>query len=155
MAYWLFKTEPGAFSWSDQLKAGARGEEWSGVRNALAQKNMRAMKRGDLGLFYHSVHEKQIVGVVRVVNEIHPDLTDPTGRWNCVDVCAVGAFPKPVTLGEIKAEPKLAEMALVKNSRLSVQPVSDEEWALVCRMGGYETPSERSDSQPSRRSKKL
>lgn len=138
MAFWLFKTEPGTFSWNDQVKAGAAGEEWSGVRNALAQKNMRAMKVGDLGFFYHSVHEKQIVGVVKVVREIHPDSTDASGRWNCVDVAAASSFPKPVTLAEIKAEPRLANMALVKNSRLSVQPVTKEEWALVCRMGGYE-----------------
>jgi len=137
MAYWLFKTEPGTFSWDDQVKAGAKGEEWSGVRNALAQKNMRAMKKGDLGFFYHSVQEKSVVGVVRVVNDIHPDSTDPTGRWNCVDVEAVAPFPKPVTLAEIKDEPRLAEMSLVKNSRLSVQPVTADEWALVCKMGGY------------------
>ena len=137
MAFWLFKTEPGTFSWDDQVKVGRKGEEWSGVRNAVAQKNMRAMKAGDLGFFYHSVHEKRIVGVVKVVREIHPDSTDATGRWNCVDVEAVGAFPRPVTLAEIKAEPKLANMALVKYSRLSVQPVTDEEWAFVCRMGGY------------------
>jgi predicted RNA-binding protein with PUA-like domain len=138
MAFWLFKTEPGSFSWEDQLKAGPKGEEWSGVRNALAQKHMRAMKLGDLGFFYHSVDEKRIVGVVRVVAEIHPDSTDPTGRWNCVNVGSVGPFPRPVTLADIKAEPRLAGMALVKNSRLSVQPVTAEEWALVCRMGGYE-----------------
>jgi predicted RNA-binding protein with PUA-like domain len=137
MAFWLFKTEPGAFSWDDQVRAGPKGEEWNGVRNALAQKNMLAMKIGDLGFFYHSVHEKQIVGVVEVVRESHPDSTDKTGRWNCVDVAAVSPFPRLVTLSEIKAEPKLAGMALVKNSRLSVQPVTDEEWALVCRMGGY------------------
>ncbi|MBJ7534393.1 EVE domain-containing protein [Rhodomicrobium vannielii ATCC 17100] len=140
MAYWLFKTEPGTFSWDDQLKAGGKGEEWSGVRNALAQKNMRAMKKGDLGFFYHSVQEKRIVGVVRVLNEIHPDSTDPTGRWNCVDVEAVGPFPEPVTLGEIKSEPRLADMALVKYSRLSVQPVTAEEWDIVCGMGGYKPP---------------
>jgi predicted RNA-binding protein with PUA-like domain len=137
MAFWLFKTEPGTFSWADQVNSGEKGEEWSGVRNALAQKNMRAMKRGDLGFFYHSVHEKQIVGVVEVVREIHPDSSDPTGRWHCVDVSAAGAFPRPVTLAEIKAESRLADMALVKNSRLSVQPVAPEEWALVCEMGGY------------------
>jgi predicted RNA-binding protein with PUA-like domain len=137
MAFWLFKTEPEAFSWRDQLEAGSKGGEWSGVRNALAQKNMRAMRLGDLGFFYHSVNEKQIVGVVEVVREIHPDSTDPTGRWNCVDVSAVGAFPKPVALAEIKSEPKLASMTLVKNSRLSVQPVTPEEWAVICRMGGY------------------
>jgi len=139
MAFWLFKTEAGTFSWEDQLKAGPRGEEWSGVRNALAQKHMRAMKIGDLGFFYHSGDEKQIVGVVRVVAEIHPDSTDASGRWNCVNVEAVGPFPKPVTLADIKAEPLLGGMVLVKNSRLSVQPVTAQEWALVCRMGGFRT----------------
>ena len=137
MAYWLFKTEPGAFSWDDQVRAGPKGEEWTGVRNALAQKHMREMKLGDLGFFYHSVDEKSIVGVVKVVAEIHADSTDASGRWNCVDVAAAGAFPKPVSLTEIKAEPRLAEMVLVKNSRLSVQPVTAAEWELVCRMGGY------------------
>lgn len=137
MAFWLFKTEPSTFSWDDQVKAGSKGEEWNGVRNALAQKNMRTMKLGDLGFFYHSVEEKSVVGVVKVVSEIHPDSTDATGRWNCVDVAAVGPFPKPVSLSAIKAEPRLADMALVKNSRLSVQPVTPEEWALVCEMGGY------------------
>ena len=137
MAYWLFKTEAETFSWEDQLKAGPKGEEWSGVRNALAQKHMRAMKTGDLGFFYHSGGEKRIVGVVRVVAEAHPDSTDATGRWHCVDVEAVEPMPEPVTLAGVKAEPKLAEMALVKNSRLSVQPVSAGEWGLVCRMGGY------------------
>jgi predicted RNA-binding protein with PUA-like domain len=137
MAYWLFKTEAETFSWEDQLKAGDGGEEWSGVRNGLAQKHMKAMKKGDLGFFYHSVDEKRIVGVVRVAAEAHPDSTDAAGRWQCVNVEAVGPVPKPVTLAAIKAEPKLAEMALVKNSRLSVQPVTVEEWKLVCRMGGY------------------
>ncbi|MGO9545247.1 MAG: EVE domain-containing protein [Rhodomicrobium sp.] len=137
MAFWLFKTEPGSFSWEDQVRAGPKGEEWSGVRNALAQKHMRAMKIGELGFFYHSVDEKCIVGVVRVVAEVHPDSTDPSGRWNCVDVAAAGAFPKAVSLAEIKAEPHLADMVLVKNSRLSVQPVTDQEWAFVCRMGDY------------------
>jgi predicted RNA-binding protein with PUA-like domain len=137
MAYWLFKTEPSAFSWDDQVKAGPKGEEWNGVRNALAQKQMREMRLGDLGFFYHSVHEKQIVGVVKVVAEIHPDSTDKSGRWNCVDVAAAGPFPRPVTLADIKAEPRLANMVLVKNSRLSVQPVTGSEWALVCEMGGY------------------
>ncbi len=137
MAYWLFKTEPGTFSWDDQVRAGQKGEEWNGVRNALAQKHMRTMKLGDLGFFYHSVDEKQIVGVVKVVSEIHPDSTDSTGRWNCVDVAAVRPFPEPVTLARIKDEPRLADMVLVKNSRLSVQPVTEDEWTLVCRMGGY------------------
>ena len=137
MAYWLFKTEAETFSWEDQLKAGPKGEEWSGVRNALAQRHMRAMKTGDLGFFYHSGGEKRIVGVVRVVAEAHPDSTDATGRWHCVDVEAVGPVPEPVTLAGVKAEPKLAEMALVKNSRLSVQPVTAGEWGLICGMGGY------------------
>jgi predicted RNA-binding protein with PUA-like domain len=137
MAFWLFKTEPGTFSWDDQVRAGPKGEEWNGVRNALAQKNMRSMSRGDLGFFYHSVEEKRIVGVVKVVSDYHPDSTDPSGKWYCVDVAAVGPFPEPVTLNAIKSEPRLANMVLVKNSRLSVQPVTPEEWAIVCKMGGY------------------
>ena len=141
MAYWLFKTEAGTFSWEDQLKAGPKGEEWSGVRNGLAQKHMREMKIGDLGFFYHSGDEKRIVGVVRVTSHIHPDSTDPSGRWHCVDLAAIGPFPEPVALAQIKAEPRLANMVLVKNSRLSVQPVSTEEWALVCRLGGFSAPA--------------
>lgn len=137
MAFWLFKTESGTFSWEDQLRAGAKGEEWSGVRNPIAQKNMRAMRIGDLGFFYHTGDEKRIVGVVKVVSEIHPDSSDPTGRWNCVDVAAVGPFPTPVTLAEIKADPALSNMVLVKNSRLSVQSVTEAEWKLICRKGGY------------------
>jgi predicted RNA-binding protein with PUA-like domain len=139
MAFWLFKTEPASFSWADQVRAGPKGEEWSGVRNALAQKHMRAMKTGDLGFFYHSGDEKRIVGVVRVVGEAHPDSTDPEGRWYCPDVAAAGAFPHPVSLAQIKAEPNLANMVLVKNSRLSVQPVTAGEWASICRLGGYNT----------------
>jgi predicted RNA-binding protein with PUA-like domain len=137
MAYWLFKTEAGTFSWEDQLRAGPKGEEWNGVRNWLAQKHMREMKIGDLGFFYHSGDEKSIVGTIRVASLIHPDSTDSTGHWNCVDVAAVDAFPKPVTLAAIKAEPRLAGMVLVKNSRLSVQPVTPEEWDIICAMGGY------------------
>jgi len=143
MAYWLFKTEAGTFSWQDQLKAGPKGEEWSGVRNSLAEKHMRAMKIGDLGFFYHSGDERRIVGVVRVVAESHPDSTDAQGRWQCVDVEAVDAFPKPVTLADIKATPRLTNMVLVKNSRLSVQPVTPGEWDLVCRMGGFQMPHKR------------
>ncbi len=140
MAYWLLKTEPEAFSWDDQLKAGAKGDAWTGVRNPLAHKHMRAMATGDLGFFYHSGEERRIVGVVKVVAEAHPDPTDASGRWTCVDVAAVGPFPKPVTLAQIKAEPRLADMVLVRNSRLSVQPVTNEEWALVCGMGDFALP---------------
>lgn len=140
MAYWLFKSEPGTWSWEDQKKAGDKGAEWDGVRNHLAKNNMIAMKPGDLGFFYHSVNEKRIVGIVSVVAEAHPDSTDPEGRWLCVDVAAVEDMPRPVTLEEVKAEPALKEMSLVKHSRLSVQPVTPEEWRLVCRMGGLETP---------------
>jgi predicted RNA-binding protein with PUA-like domain len=139
MAFWLFKTEAGTFSWEDQLRAGTKGEEWTGVRNALAQKQMRGMKVGDLGFFYHSGDEKRIVGVVKVISGFHPDSTDRTGRWSCVDVAAVDTLPSPVSLAEIKADPRLADMVLVKNSRLSVQPVSEREWTLICSMAGFHT----------------
>ncbi len=137
MAFWVFKTEPASFSWDDQVSAGLKGEEWNGVRNVVAQKNMKQMQIGDLGFFYHSVHGKEIVGVVRVVTPAHPDSTDASGRWSCVDVAAVAPFPRFVTLAEIKATEALAGMALVKYARLSVQPVKPEEWHIVCRMGGY------------------
>lgn len=140
MAYWLFKSEPGTWSWDDQVKAGKKGAEWDGVRNHLAKKHMQAMKKGDLGFFYHSGADKQIVGIVKVVAEAHPDTTDPEGKWQCVDVAAVKPLPRPVTLAQIKGEPDLADMELVRNSRLSVQPVNDREWALVCRMGGLSKP---------------
>ena len=136
MAYWLFKSEPGTWSWDQQVAKGAAGEEWDGIRNYQARNNMRAMKKGDHGFFYHSIDEKQVVGIVEVIAEIHPDSTDGSGKWECVDVAAVKAVPNPVTLEQIKDEPRLADMVLVKNSRLSVQPVSDKEWALVCKMGG-------------------
>ncbi len=136
MAYWLFKSEPGTWSWEDQVTKGAAGEEWDGVRNYQARNNMRAMKRGDRGFFYHSGEEKRIVGVVEVIAEAHPDSTDSTGKWECVDIAAAEPLPNPVTLDQAKAEPKLAQMVLVNNSRLSVQPVSAAEWALVCRLGG-------------------
>src|SRR6266849_588921 len=122
MPYWLFKTEPEAFSWEDQKKRGAKGEPWSGVRNFQAAKNMKGMKKGDLGFFYHSGEERQIVGIVEVIGEYRPDPTDEKGRFGLVDVKAVKDVPTPVTLAAIKAEPALAEMVLVKNSRLSVQP---------------------------------
>ncbi|MGH2342265.1 EVE domain-containing protein [Segnochrobactraceae bacterium EtOH-i3] len=137
MAYWLFKSEPGAWSWDDQVAAGAAGTEWTGVRNHLAKKQMQAMQLGDRGFFYHSVNEKRIVGVVEVSALAHPDTTDGTGTWSCVDIRAIGPFPQPVTLAEIKARPELTDMMLVKNSRLSVQPVTEAEWALVTAMGGF------------------
>jgi predicted RNA-binding protein with PUA-like domain len=136
MAYWLFKSEPEAWSWDDQVKKGAAGEEWTGVRNHTAKQNMVAMKKGDLGFFYHSVDEKSVVGIVRVIAEAHPDSKDTTGIWRCVDVEAVSPMPKPVSLAAIKAEPRLANSALVKYSRLSVQPVTEEEWRIICEMGG-------------------
>lgn len=133
MAYWLFKSEPNTWSWDDQTAKGT--EEWDGVRNYQARNNMRKMAVGDLGFFYHSVDEKRIVGIVRVAAEAHPDSTDDTGKWECVDIAAVRPFARPVTLAEIKAEPALADMALVGNSRLSVQPVAPEHWQIICRMG--------------------
>jgi predicted RNA-binding protein with PUA-like domain len=134
--YWLFKSEPDVFSW-DMLKAkGGAGEPWTGVRNFLARNNMRAMQLGDLGFFYHSNIGKEVVGIVRVSALVHPDPEDGTGKWECVDVVAVEDFPKPVTLADVKANPKLSEMSLVTSMRLSVQPVRPDEWAEVCRMGG-------------------
>lgn len=136
MAYWLFKSEPEAWSWDAQKKEGAKGAEWDGVRNYQARNVMRAMKKGDLGFFYHSGEEKRIVGVVKVVAEAHPDSTDGTGAWDCVDVAAVADVPRPVTLAEIKANQELKDMVLVNNSRLSVQPVSAKEWSIISRLAG-------------------
>jgi len=136
MAYWLLKTEPDEYSWDDQVKRGAKGEAWSGVRNFTARANLKAMKKGDRAFFYHTGDEKQIVGIVEVIRESYKDPTDPKGVFLMVDVKAVEPVPKPVTLAAIKAEPKLKDMALVKYSRLSVQPVTAEEWKMVCRMGG-------------------
>jgi predicted RNA-binding protein with PUA-like domain len=136
MPFWLFKTEPGTWSWDDQVKRGAEGEPWNGVRNYAARNNMLAMRPGELGFFYHSVNEKRIVGIVRVSAAAHPDPKDADGKWPCVDVVAVMPLPEPVTLAEIKAEPRLADMALVRQSRLSVQPVTADEWQIVCAMGG-------------------
>ena len=137
MAYWLFKSEPGAFGWDDQVALGRKGGQWDGVRNYQARNNMREMKVGDLGFFYHSVDEKRIVGVVEVCAEAHRDTTTEDERWECVDVRAVAPMPEPVTLAQIKAEPSLADFALVRQSRLSVVPVSPGEWRTICRMGGY------------------
>jgi predicted RNA-binding protein with PUA-like domain len=135
MAYWLFKTEPGSWSWDDQIKAGEKGTFWSGVRNHLAKKHLQTMKRGDRGFFYHSVDEKRIVGVVEVIREYYPDHTDPSGAFGMVDIKAVARLVQPVTLAVIKAEPRLADMVLVNNSRLSVQPVTKEEWDIITAMG--------------------
>ena len=134
MAYWLFKSEPGNWSWDAQVEKGV--EHWDGVRNYQANNNMKAMKTGDRGFFYHSVNEKQIVGIVEVVKEHYPDHTDASGRFGMVDIKAFASVQTPVTLAEIKANPKLENMVLVNNSRLSVQPVSSAEWKEVCRMAG-------------------
>ncbi|MGC1711828.1 MAG: EVE domain-containing protein [Methyloceanibacter sp.] len=140
MAYWLLKSERETWSWDQQKESGRKGAEWTGVRNYQARNNMRAMKDGDLGFFYLSGGDKSVVGIVKVVNEAHADSTDDTGQWECVDVAAVTDLPKPVTLAEIKANPKLAGMVLVRNSRLSVQPVSPTEWSMICKLGGLAKP---------------
>ena len=134
MAYWLFKSEPNTWSWNDQLAKADAGEGWDGVRNHQAGNNMKAMEIGDLGFFYHSVSEKQIVGVVDVIEKWHLDPTDPSGKFGMVTVRAVTSVTAPVTLAQIKAEPRLADFALVRQSRLSVVPVTDEEWALLLSM---------------------
>jgi predicted RNA-binding protein with PUA-like domain len=135
-AYWLFKSEPETHSWAAQKALGRKGTAWDGVRNFVARNNMKAMRLGDLGFFYHSGTDKEIVGVVEVCALAHPDPKDDTGIWQCVDIRAVCDIPKPVTLADAKANPKLANMALVKTARLSVQPVTPQEWVEVCRMGG-------------------
>jgi predicted RNA-binding protein with PUA-like domain len=135
MQYWLVKTEPDAFSWDQQVKNGV--EPWTGVRNFMARNNLKTMKKGDRAFFYHSNQGKEIVGVVEVVREAYPDPTAKEGPWVCVDMKAVGPVPKPVTLVAIKADPKLAEMALVRQSRLSVMPVSKPHWDHICRLGGW------------------
>ena len=137
MAYWLMKSEPDAWSWDQQVKKGAKGEAWSGVRNHTAKLNLMKMKKGDRGFFYHSNIGKEVVGIVEIVREHYHDPTAEAGTpWVVVDVKAVEPMPKPVTLATIKAEPRLKDMALLKQSRLSVQPVTDAEWKLICKMGG-------------------
>lgn len=138
MAFWLLKSEPDVFGWSHLAAKGAAGEEWSGVRNYQARNNMRAMQVGDLAFFYHSNIGKEVVGIMEVIRTSAPDSTTDDPRWDCVMVRAKQAFPRGVGLEAIKAAPGLAEMVLVKNSRLSVQPVSAAEWATVCRMGGLD-----------------
>jgi len=136
MAYWLFKSEPETWSWDRQLARGAAGEPWDGVRNYQARNNMRAMRVGERGFFYHSQTERAVVGIVEVIAPAHPDPTTDDPRWECVDIRAVAPLPRPVTLAMCKADPRLSGMVLVTNSRLSVQPVTAAEWAAVCAMGG-------------------
>jgi predicted RNA-binding protein with PUA-like domain len=136
MAYWLLKTEPDTFSWDTQVERGAKGEPWTGVRNFTARRHMKEMKKGDRAFFYHTGDEKQVVGIVEVIRESYPDPTDKEGKFLAVDVKAIEPLPKPVTLAGIKADARLKDMALVKYSRLSVQPVTAAEWKIVCHMGG-------------------
>lgn len=137
MQYWLFKSEVATWSWDQQVAKGDVGEEWDGVRNYQARNNMRLMKIGDLGFFYHSQKEKAVVGVLEVCALAHPDSTTDDERWECVDIRAVEPFPNEVTLEMCKADPRLADMVLVNNTRLSVQPVSETEWNIVRELGGF------------------
>ena len=136
MAYWLMKSEPHSWSWDQMVAAGAKGTHWNGVRNHIAKKNMQAMALGDEAFFYHSNVGKEIVGIVTISKLYYPDPSDESGKFGMVDIKALKPVPEPVTLAAIKAEPKLAEMMLVRSSRLSVQPVTAAEWRLVCTMGG-------------------
>ena len=136
MAYWLIKSEPDAWSWDQQVKSGTKGAEWTGVRNHNAKQNLMKMKKGDRAFFYHSNEVKEIVGIAEVIKEADPDPSDKTGKFVCVDIKADKPLKTPVTMAAIKADKKFADMALVKYSRLSVQPVTAEEWKMVCKMGG-------------------
>lgn len=136
MRYWLFKSEPDTWSWQDQVAKGDIGEEWNGVRNYQARNFMREMSIGDRGFFYHSQKEKSVVGVVEVIATSHPDSTTDDPRWDCVDIKALHPVNTPVTLEQIKAHPELSEMVLVKSSRLSVQPVKENEWRIICALAG-------------------
>jgi predicted RNA-binding protein with PUA-like domain len=137
MAHWLYKSEPFKWSWDDQVKAGAKGTVWDGVRNHSAKLNLMAMKKGDQGFFYHSNEGKEIVGIVEVIKAAYPDPSaEPGEPWVVVDLKAVKPFKRPISLAEIKADPKLAKMSLVTSMRLSVQPVTDAEWAYICKLGG-------------------
>ena len=135
MQYWLFKSEPSTWSWDQQVAKGDIGEEWDGVRNYQARNFMRQMNIGDLGFFYHSQMDKEIIGIIQVCANAHPDSTTDDARWECVDIRAVRPLNIPVTLEQIKTDPRLTAMVLVKNSRLSVQPVTTEEWAIICKLG--------------------
>jgi predicted RNA-binding protein with PUA-like domain len=136
MAKWLYKSEPSVWSWDQQVAQGAKGTHWNGVRNHVAKQNLMAMKKGEQGFFYHSNEGKAVIGIVEVIKEYYPDHTDETGKFGMVDIKAIKPFKRPVTLDEIKKQPGLEKMILVNNSRLSVQPVTDEEWAIICRLGG-------------------
>ena len=136
MAYWLLKTEPESFGWADQVARGEKGEPWTGVRNFTAARHLRAMQSGDRAFFYHTGDEKQVVGIVEVIREAYRDPTDESGKFVCVDVKAVAPLPRPVTLAEVKADGRFADMLLVRQARLSVQPVTEAEWAAICVMGG-------------------
>ena len=136
MRYWLFKSEPSAWSWDDQVAKGDAGEEWNGVRNYQARNFMREMEIGDQGFFYHSQSEKAIVGTVEVIAKAHPDSTIDDERWDCVDIKALEQAKTPVTLEQIKADDQLSKMVLVNNSRLSVQPVTEDEWRIICDLAG-------------------
>jgi predicted RNA-binding protein with PUA-like domain len=136
MAYWLMKTEPEEFSWNDLVKRGAKGEPWTGVRNFIARRNLKNMKAGEQAFFYHTGKEKQVVGIMEVIKEAYPDPTDATGVFVAVDVKSIKPLPKPVTLAAIKAEARLKDMSLARHPRLSVQPVTAQEWKFVCAMGG-------------------
>jgi predicted RNA-binding protein with PUA-like domain len=136
MAYWLLKTEPDSYSWDDQVKKGAKGDAWTGVRNFRAREHLNAMKKGDLAFFYHTGDEKQVVGIVEVIREAYPDPTDKDGVFKAVDIKAVKPLKAPVTLAAVKADKRLKDMVLARQPRLSVQPVTAEEWKIVCAMGG-------------------
>ena len=136
MAYWLLKTEPDSYSWDDQVEKGAKGDAWTGVRNFRAREHLKAMKKGDLAFFYHTGDEKQVVGIVEVIREAYPDPTDKEGVFKAVDIKAVKPLKAPVTLAAVKADKRLKEMVLAKQPRLSVQPVTAEEWKIVSKMGG-------------------
>jgi predicted RNA-binding protein with PUA-like domain len=136
MRYWLFKSEPSTWSWDQQVANGDAGEEWDGVRNYQARNFMREMEVGDRGFFYHSQKEKAVVGIIEVIAQAHPDSKTDDARWECVDIKAIKPLKTPVTLDTIKGHPALAEMVLVKNSRLSVQPVTEAEFQVICALGG-------------------
>jgi predicted RNA-binding protein with PUA-like domain len=136
VAYWLVKSEPSVWSWDQQVAKGAKGEAWTGVRNHSAKLHMMAMKKGDRAFFYHSNEGKEIVGIAEIIREAYPDPTDESGKFVCVDIKADKPLKTPVTLAAVKDEKKLSEMALLKQSRLSVQPVTADEWKLICKMGG-------------------